>query len=305
MDKLNKYLINNPDISIEDLALFALDVINLSPYCTIIKEEKNNEEYISREFIKVTQKLEKQQKDNTDYLVLKICERLDIPLSKNFQSIRDCIMKNAANASEKENKDKYTSSIKGKIGEVTLEQLLISNMPTAEIINTAKLGKCGDIVVKQEGVPDILIDTKEWTTNVTKGEIDKFIRDMEINNCSGILMSQKSGICGKEHQKFEIHGKNIAVYLHNVNYNFSTISPSIQIIKDISTILKSTKITNNTCITIEKYELQKIYEEYLEIENSKKELLDYVITMSKTITKSIKSMKNKSLETLIKKKLSI
>ena len=61
-------------------------------------------------------------------------------------------------------------------------------------------------------------------------EIDKFIRDVTKNDCSGVFLSQNTGIVGKENFQIDIHNKNILIYIHCVNYDITKINLAINTI---------------------------------------------------------------------------
>lgn len=132
--------------------------------------------------------------------------------------------------------DKYNnSSIKGNIGENYLFNVLNDILPSAEITNTSKLSNSGDFLINHKK-NKILIETKDYKTNVCKKEVDKFYRDIEINNCSGIFISNSSGIAKKDDFLIEIINNNVVIFLHNVNYNHDKIKLAINAITYLNNI---------------------------------------------------------------------
>lgn len=123
-----------------------------------------------------------------------------------------------------------TISGKGNQSENILFNILSDEYTTAEIINTSKEYGKGDIIIKRKDKTPLLIETKNYTTNVKKDEIDKFIRDVTLNECNGIFLSQTSGIVGKENYQIDFHNKNILIYVHNVNYDITKINLAINTI---------------------------------------------------------------------------
>ena len=86
--------------------------------------------------------------------------------------------------------------------------------PCAQIDHVGNEQKeTGDIILIRSNKPKILIENKDHTsTNVPKNEVDKFIRDCEIQNCSGIMFSQHRGISNK--QNFELFLNKIMRFVH-------------------------------------------------------------------------------------------
>ena len=94
----------------------------------------------------------------------------------------------------------------------------------------------------------------EVSYSENKEEIDKFIRDVTNNDCSGVFLSQNTGIVGKENFQMDIHNKNILIYIHCVNYDITKINLAIntidvlydKIIKiNVFLLIKSYNIMNN------------------------------------------------------------
>ena len=66
----------------------------------------------------------------------------------------------------------------------------------------------------------ILIENKDWTRPIVNAEVQKFVRDVEIQKCHGLFLSQNVGICSKDNYEINIlEGNLVTVYIHNVNYD--------------------------------------------------------------------------------------
>jgi len=79
----------------------------------------------------------------------------------------------------------------------------------------------------------MLIETKNYTKNVTKPEIDKFYRDMKTNSdvqC-GLFVSLKSGICNREDLHLEVIDEKPIIFIHNALENIENIDLAIRIFK--------------------------------------------------------------------------
>ena len=69
--------------------------------------------------------------------------------------------------------------------------------------------------IKRHQKKTILFENKYYSTNVQKYEVLKFIRDCDEQNCSGILLSQNTGICTKDNFQIDIQNNNVLIYIHN------------------------------------------------------------------------------------------
>lgn len=151
------------------------------------------------------------------------------------------------------------SSKKGEIAENILYSNMIKAFPSSEITNTSQKANSGDIMIKKEGKPDILIDSKHFQTNVPKLDLEKFLKDCELNNCCGILCNVNNGIANKEHFQVDIQDSRIYVYISNHEFDNTLFQLATRIIYNIYDIIKSNK-TN--IIEIDKELFERIKIEY-------------------------------------------
>jgi hypothetical protein len=160
----------------------------------------------------------------------------ELRLSNNLNQLKEMSTKNSIiQESINEELIKYvnkskTISGKGNQSENILFNLLTKEYTSAEVIDTTGSTGKGDAIIKRKDKIPILIETKNYTSNVKKEEIDKFIRDVTNNDCSGIFLSQNTGIVGKENFQIDIHNKNILIYIHCVNYDITKINLAINTI---------------------------------------------------------------------------
>tara|TARA_Y100000768_G_C23972245_1_gene681154 strand:- start:101 stop:1318 length:1218 start_codon:yes stop_codon:yes gene_type:complete len=135
------------------------------------------------------------------------------------------------------------SSKKGKISENLLSNVLSDAFPLAEIQDVGKTKETGDIIMLRKNKAKILIENKDWTRPIVNAEVQKFIRDVEIQKCHGLFLSQNVGICSKDNYEIDIlEGNLVTVYIHNVNYDEEKIRVGVDIIDNISEILKEIDI---------------------------------------------------------------
>ena len=118
------------------------------------------------------------------------------------------------------------SSLKGKDGEGYVLGRLNMLFPTAEIEDTHTIPHRGDFVVRSPGMT-MMIETKNYSRNVQKAEIDKFYNDI-INPANSdvqcaLFVSLNTGICNRDDFQFEIIDNKPVIFIHNLMSNFDSI----------------------------------------------------------------------------------
>ena len=190
-------------------------------------------------------------------------------VSTKLSTVKDELLVNKATnerlyseMSEFLHKYKASSQFKGQYSEHMLETILTEMFPTASIENTTAHTASGDFMIHREGFQDILIENKNYERNVDLDEIKKFIRDVNHKECSGIMMSQLSGIVSKPNFFIEVHNGKVLVYLHKVFFSKEQIKTAIDVIDHLSSRL-STIVTSEEehGINIRKEVLDHINEE--------------------------------------------
>ena len=181
-------------------------------------------------------------------------------------------------------KYKNSSQFKGQFSENALNKLLIDLYPIGEVNNTTGSTAAGDFMLKRNNKPTILFENKNYERNVNLDEIKKFIRDVSENKCSGVMISQISGIVGKPDFFIEIHDGNVLIYLHQVNYTKEKIKTAVDIIDNLSEkLLSISNFEGNNGVSIKKEALDRINEQF-QLFKTQKEIL---INTSKDIQKRL------------------
>lgn len=197
--------------------------------------------------------------------------------------------------------NKYNnSSNKGRIEESRLEVVLNKMFPCGEITNTSKTPHACDVEVKRENLPTILVENKSYSTNVNTKEVEKFKRDIKEQKKSGIFLSQHSGITSKKHLHIDIIGDCILVYLHNVNYEPSTIQLGFDIIYGLQPIIKN--ITNNKKkddIITNINEILKLNNEYQYFIKTKQNLIQMTTDYHKNMISTLKNISFPNLSSFL------
>lgn len=196
------------------------------------------------------------------------------------------------------------SSSKGKISENILCNILVKQFPTAEITSVGSTKETGDVIMSRNDKPKILFENKNYNTNVTQDEVRKFLRDIETQNCSGIMMSQHSGIANKNNFEIGIHNGNVLVYLHNLEYNPDIIKVAVDIIDNFKTTIIEKEEQVGESINIDKEILDEINADYSSFLNNKTNHIKSIQDMSKKLVAQVEDIKLPALELYLSKKYS-
>jgi|TARA_B110000114_G_C15094811_1_gene400679 hypothetical protein len=194
------------------------------------------------------------------------------------------------------NKYRTSSSLKGQYSENMVEGILNKLYPSAEVLNTTSNKATGDFLLKRNGFSTILIENKNYESNVNTEEIKKFIRDIREQNCSGVFISQFSGIVNKPNYLIEIHDGNVLVYIHNVEYSSEKIKTAIDIVDNLSLKLKDFENSNTEGIRIPKDVLDNINSEFQVFVTQKEALVSIVKDMQKKMVNQIEELKLPDLQ---------
>jgi hypothetical protein len=189
------------------------------------------------------------------------------------------------------------SSKKGVYGENLFYNILSSLYPSSEIINTTSETSSGDFLLIRNEKPIILFENKLYETNIPKREVEKFIIDIEKQNCSGIFMSQKSGISLKQNFQIDIHHNNVLIYIHSLNFDTEKIKLAVDIIDNLTDKIKIFNNTNNKTVSSEMIEL--INEQYQKFIVKRESIISQINESSKKIINSIKELEINELNNLL------
>ena len=288
IDKMNSDSINN----------FALKFIEFKKeYITDIKLILNgNNNYIQPMMIEYNQILQ----DRVSILLneFKIS-------SEHKQSLKEIdnelkfISESNKNTNEKINevlKKFENSSAKGHISENITYNLLRTMYAESQIVYSGNVKESGDIFIIRNEQPKILIENKDYKAKVDQLEVDKFIKDLKTQNCSGIFLSQRSGIANKNQYEINFYGNNIGIYISNVEYDTDRIQIGINMIDDIKKIMKDSE-TDETDdeITMDKNVFELINKDFGTFINQK---LKHIKSIKEVSTKLINEVNEMNLPTL-------
>jgi len=200
-----------------------------------------------------------------------------------------------------------SSSKKGNVSEMLTYNLLksIYSENQLKIVNTTK--ETGDILLIRNNKPVILIENKDYKEDIIQIEVDKFIRDVNTQNYSGIFISQNSKIANKKIFEIGFYGNNIGIYLSNVKYDTDIIQIAIDIIDAIKSKIKDTEIIvnededdDNELFNINKEELLIINNEYNIFINQKLKHIKTIKEFSKKLIAETESINIPTLSNILK-----
>jgi len=156
-------------------------------------------------------------------------------IEAGFKQVADISTQNQQNVTELLGK-MNNSSHKGKISENLLFSILQNLYPSANVEFVGTTKETGDFILERKNKPKVLIENKDYSRSVPTEEILKFIRDTEIQACSGLFISN-SGICGKESYEVQVNNGNVLVYIQFCNNDSDKVKIGIDIIDHFKEML--------------------------------------------------------------------
>lgn len=194
-------------------------------------------------------------------------------------------------------------STKGNISEHITYNILLSMFPCAQIDHVGNEQKeTGDIILVRNNKPKILIENKDHiSTNVPKLEVEKFIRDCEIQNCCGIMLAQHRGIANKQNFELQLNNGNVLLYIHEVNFDKDKIKMAIEIVEQFKSKIDETFDNEEDCI-IDKDSLNEINREFTNYVNQKNNMIKLLRDFGDKMNFSINELKLPTLEKYLSSK---
>jgi hypothetical protein len=107
---------------------------------------------------------------------------------------------------------------------------LLDLFSNADVEFVANKKETGDILLTRPNKPKILIENKDHISeNVSKQDVDKFIRDCDIQNCCGIMLAHHRGIVHRENFELQLHNGNVLLFVSFVDHNRDLIRVAVEI----------------------------------------------------------------------------
>ena len=189
----------------------------------------------------------------------------------------------------------YTTKIKGETGENSMEIILNDINPTAEIIhNDNHSNFFYDFSVKRENKKMILIESKEFNTNIKTEEIELFVKSCQDTKSNGIFISQHSGITNKYNYQIDIIGMNIIIYVHHAEYSKEKIKVAFEMIDSIYEKIRYLNMESE--MVISKEILSEINREYQFFIKQKDEIKSYIKDNQNKLLNQIEDVKFSNLD---------
>ena len=199
----------------------------------------------------------------------------------------------------KEHFDRQKNSTnKGADSEDKLLNGLYSTFPDCQITKTTGIAKAGDFLIERSNNAPIMIENKDYSRNVPKDEIEKFIRDIDHQGCNGILISQTTGISRKKNYQIDIHNGHILVFIHCLNYDFDKIRLAIETIDHLSKALINYSNNKNE-LKLSSETLKLINKESLTFITQKNGLSDSLKKYNRDMTKLINDLQFPELSNML------
>ena len=191
------------------------------------------------------------------------------------------------------NKYKNNSQFKGNIAEVELQHMLLSIMPSDEIIKVSSDTATCDFKVnrKDSNKPSILFENKYYKNrSANTDEVKKFERDIQLQKNHGVFISQESPITYKDNFQIDIINGLIHVYIPNANYDVEKIKIAIDIIDNLSLKLNALSSNLDDEYSLSKEDLDELTEEYRLFGIQKSQMLDTIKLVNKQLTDKLEEI---------------
>jgi len=200
-----------------------------------------------------------------------------------------------------------SSSTKGNMSELFTYNMLkaMYSENQLKMVNTTK--ESGDILLIRPDKVVILIENKD-KDKVSQVDVDKFIRDLSVQNCSGIFISHTKDIANKKPFEIGFYGKNIGIYIGSAKYNTDLIQIAIDTIDSIKTKYidydseeDDDSQPNDDTINMDKCDLELLNKEYLLFVNNKLKHIKSIKEFSKKLLQETDELNLQTLNSIIYK----
>lgn len=200
----------------------------------------------------------------------------------------------------------HGSSTKGYFSEKSVVDGLTKIYPYGNVEHVGnRLNNSGDIILqRKDKETKIIIENKEYDRIVPQQEIQKFIDNVILNKCDGIMISQHTQINFKDDFEINFNGESILVYICKMDYNMDKLRTAISIIDHLRI---QTDFINKekTSISFTLDELNTINVEYNSLVNQKKIIIKTLHDSFTKITRDVENIKIPYLEDILLKQYGV
>lgn len=199
------------------------------------------------------------------------------------------------------NKYKNSSHFKGNVAEVELQHILLSLMPSDEVVRVGSDPASCDLRVnrKDSTKPSILFESKNYNRSATTAEVKKFERDVQQQNTHGIFISHDSPITFKDNFQIDIINGLIHVYIPNANYQADKIKIAVDIVDHLAFRLGVMSKQSDNEFSLGKEELDEITEEYKIFGIQKAQMLETIKTVNKQLIDRLEEIQFPKIKKLL------
>lgn len=191
-------------------------------------------------------------------------------------------------------KYKYNSSMKGNVSETELYSVLQLVFPSDEILDCRGETATCDYRVNRlhKNKPTILFENKDYSRSATTEEILKFERDIALQKCHGVFLSQHSNITYKENFQIDMIDGFIHVYIPNAQYSPEKIQIAVDIIDNLAQKLQyiSHASQNTLGFHIQQEDMDDLLEEYIEFNRKKTQLIETIRNSNKHVIEKLEEI---------------
>jgi hypothetical protein len=191
------------------------------------------------------------------------------------------------------NKYKNNSQFKGNVAEIELQHMLLSIMPSDEVVRVSNDTATCDLKVnrKDSTKPNILFESKNYKNHsASTAEVKKFERDVQLQKVHGIFISQESPITFKDNYQIDIINGLIHIYIPNGNYEVEKIKIAVDIIDNLSLKLNSISKESNDEYSINKEDADDLSEEYRIFGLQKVQMLDTIKMVNRQLVDKLEEI---------------
>ena len=294
-----------------------LNQFNLSNYMNELKRSMN-EEMKTLMSINMMEKVEpvlrEKLKDQQSAIVNSTLDKITTLFDNKFLNINEISKSNKEILSSQNDKlnnllNRFeNSSNKGKMSENLVLNTLKDMYPNAEIYSVGQTKETCDIMLVRNNKPKILVENKDWRRPVIQEEVKKFMRDIELQKCCGLFLSQNTTITTKDNFEINVHDGNVLVYVHCANNDPEKIKIALDIIDAFFNTLKlleEESCSEENMNTISKEVTDHINAEYQNFLSKKNKTIKMAKEFIQTLVKQIEEFTIPSLETYLLSKYSL
>jgi hypothetical protein len=201
------------------------------------------------------------------------------------------------------------SSFKGQYGENKLKLIMSAMYPQSVMDDsgmkqTSHTKKSGDFILHRgPNIPKILIENKEYDSKkVPDDEVTKFIRDVEEQDCHGIMLSQHNDISSKPNYHIEMNKSHILLYINQVNYDSYKIQLGINIVDFLHNKLLPLLQKGNSKSELHEIHtelLDKVNDEYKKFISSKENVYTFITDNNKKLMQLIDDIEMPNLDAML------